>query len=83
MSLVNRLLGVAPPSASSVLAIDRIACTGHGICAHILTAAMDLDEWGYPIVLDPHPDRALAAEAVKLCPARALRWIEPHGDPQT
>ncbi|MEV5646963.1 ferredoxin [Nocardia sp. NPDC052254] len=81
MSPVNRLLGVSAPSASSMLAIDRTACTGHGICAHILTTAFDLDEWGYPIVLDATPDRSLAAEAVKLCPVRALRWIEPAAAP--
>ncbi len=74
MSLMNRLLGVAAPSASSVLAIDRTACTGHGICAHILTTTLALDDWGYPIARGTDPDRALAAEAVKLCPARALRW---------
>ncbi|MGH8880805.1 MAG: ferredoxin [Stackebrandtia sp.] len=76
MSVINRLLGAARPSVTSALAIDRIACTGHGICARILTGAIELDEWGYPILRAVEPDPALAAEAVKLCPAMALRWIE-------
>ncbi|NKY51496.1 ferredoxin [Nocardia vermiculata] len=76
MAMINRLLGAARPSVGSVLAIDRIACTGHGICAHILTGTIELDEWGYPILHEEAPDPALAAEAVKLCPAKALRWVE-------
>ncbi len=74
MSPINRLLGVAAPSDSSTLTVDRIVCTGHGICAHILPGAIDLDDWGYPILRNTSPDADLAAEAVKLCPARALRW---------
>ena len=30
------------------LAVDRIACTGHGICAGPLPDEVGLDEWGYP-----------------------------------
>lgn len=58
------------------LAVDPIACTGHGLCASWLPERVTLDEWGYPIVdgrpLSPdlvkHARRA-AAE----CPVRALR----------
>ena len=32
------------------LAVDRIACTGHGICAGLLPDEVGLDEWGYPVV---------------------------------
>ena len=32
------------------LAVDRIACTGHGICASLLPDEVGLDEWGYPVV---------------------------------
>ena len=74
MSPMNRLLGTAAPSDSSTLTVDRIACTGHGICAHILSGAIDLDDWGYPILRTDTPDPGLAAEAIKLCPSRALRW---------
>ncbi|MBO0856594.1 MAG: ferredoxin [Nocardia sp.] len=76
MSLINRLLGTAAPSRSATLAVDRTACAGHGICAHILTGTIDLDDWGYPIISADEPDPDLAAEAIKLCPAKALRWID-------
>jgi len=28
------------------LAVDRVACSGHGVCAQLL-AGVTLDEWGY------------------------------------
>lgn len=58
------------PSPETV-AIDRVACTGHGVCAELLRG-VTLDEWGYPIVLDDRADAADAKAAVALCPARAL-----------
>jgi ferredoxin len=77
MSLIDRLLGMREPtSTSSVLAVDRIACTGHGICAHILTDTIDLDEWGYPILHDVPSRPASTAMAIKLCPTRALDWVD-------
>ncbi|MQY25952.1 ferredoxin [Nocardia aurantia] len=76
MSLLQRILGVAPPSAGSTLVVDRTACTGHGICARILSGTVVLDDWGYPILRAGDPDPALAARAVTLCPAAALRWSE-------
>jgi ferredoxin len=40
-----------------VLVVDRIACTGHGICASLLPEHVTLDGWGYPVmpasVVDP------------------------------
>lgn len=58
------------------LVIDRIACTGHGLCAELLPEHVALDEWGYPIQspgpipgsLTRHARRAVAA-----CPALAMR----------
>jgi hypothetical protein len=32
------------------LAVNPIACTGHGICAEMLPELIGLDEWGYPIL---------------------------------
>lgn len=58
------------------LAVNPIACTGHGICASMLPELIGLDEWGYPIMPDhPVPDdlTALARRTVKLCPTLALR----------
>jgi ferredoxin len=54
------------------IAVDRVACTGHGICAQLLPGDFALDEWGYPIVRQATVPEADAAIAVKLCPARAL-----------
>ncbi|MCQ9131686.1 ferredoxin [Streptomyces hilarionis] len=57
------------------LRIDRIACTGHGLCAELLPELIDLDEWGYPIVVDPAVPgglRAHARRAVAACPRLAL-----------
>ena len=59
------------PEAARV-AIDRVLCTGHGVCAQTLPGAIVLDEWGYPILRHDAVDPEAAALAVKLCPARAL-----------
>jgi ferredoxin len=61
------------------LAIDPIACSGHGICAELLPELVTLDEWGYPILpADPVPDQLLplARRAVRLCPTLALRLAQ-------
>jgi ferredoxin len=61
------------------LAINPIACTGHGLCADLLPELIRLDEWGYPMMPDrPVPAHlaALARRAVRLCPTLALR-LEP------
>ena len=58
------------------LAVNAIACTGHGICAEMLPELIGLDEWGYPILADrevPHELGSLARRAVRLCPTLALR----------
>ena len=55
--------------AATALAVDRIACTGHGICASLLTDEVTLDEWGYPVVHTSPVDPELGDIAVRLCPA--------------
>ncbi|MHB8489192.1 MAG: ferredoxin [Candidatus Dormibacteria bacterium] len=58
------------------LAIDRIKCDGHGVCADLVPELIELDDWGYPIIragaippsVLPHARRAVAG-----CPALALR----------
>lgn len=56
-----------------VLAVDRAACTGHGVCATLLPEHVTLDGWGYPIMHGPvHPVHAELA--LRYCPARALYW---------
>ena len=58
------------------IVVDRIACTGHGLCAELFPEHFALDEWGYPIQA-PEPvrreDLAHARRAVAACPALALR----------
>lgn len=57
------------------LAVNPIACDGHGLCAELLPELVRLDDWGYPIIeatpipfhLEPHARRAVAA-----CPTLAL-----------
>lgn len=58
--------------ATAELRIDRIACTGHGVCAGVLPRHIELDEWGYPIVTDPVVSAGDAALVIKLCPAMAI-----------
>ncbi|HXP19823.1 MAG TPA: ferredoxin [Streptosporangiaceae bacterium] len=58
------------------LAVNPIACTGHGLCADMLPELIHLDEWGYPIMIDrdvPAELSPLARRAVRLCPTLALR----------
>ncbi len=58
------------------LAVNPIACDGHGICASMLPELIGLDEWGYPILADqPVPEglTTLARRTVRLCPTLALR----------
>lgn len=58
------------------LALDRISCTGHGICASILPDQISLDEWGYPVMQASLVDPSLGDAAIRLCPARALAWAQ-------
>jgi ferredoxin len=58
------------------LAVDRIRCDGHGLCAELLPELIELDDWGYPILRrDAVPEdlAGLARKAVSVCPVLALR----------
>jgi ferredoxin len=57
------------------IAIDRIKCDGHGLCAEILPELIRLDDWGYPIIAPgPIPEQLmpLAQRAMESCPVLAL-----------
>jgi ferredoxin len=57
------------------MAIDRIKCDGHGLCAELLPEVIRLDDWGYPIIASgPIPERLAptAQRAVDTCPVLAL-----------
>ena len=58
------------------LAVDPIACTGHGLCAELFPEGISLDEWGYPLLATGElpPDLVRTAKKVAAaCPTRALR----------
>ena len=58
-----------------VIAVDRIKCDGHGLCAEILPELIRMDDWGYPIVAPGHiPEQLmpLAQRAIDNCPVLAL-----------
>jgi len=65
------------------IAVNPIACDGHGLCAELLPELIGLDDWGYPIIdaaaipfhLEDHARRAVAA-----CPTLAL-LIRVRPDP--
>jgi ferredoxin len=58
------------------LTVDWTRCDGHGLCAALLPNAVQLDDWGYPIVDQAVIAGAPASEvkrAISACPALALR----------
>ncbi len=63
-----------PASRHPQLRVDRVACTGHGMCASLLPRQVRLDEWGYPVVDDATVPVDDGEAAIKFCPARALYW---------
>ncbi len=57
------------------IAINPIACDGHGICAELLPELIELDEWGFPILKSRNLPPALldhARRAERLCPTLAV-----------
>jgi ferredoxin len=63
------------------LAVDMIACDGHGLCAELLPGFVTLDDWGFPVVSEgelPASLRKEAAAVVRLCPRLALRLETVH-----
>jgi ferredoxin len=65
-------------TARRELVVDWVRCAGHGVCAELLPELVELDDWGYPQVLGPVPERLLrlAERARASCPAIALRLVE-------
>lgn len=57
------------------IVVDRIACDGAGVCAHLAPQFISLDPWGYPVVAEV-TDLQKAQRAVKGCPRRALHLIK-------
>ena len=57
------------------IVIDRIACDGAGVCAHLAPSVISLDPWGYPIIGETI-DVDQARRAVRGCPQRALHLLD-------
>lgn len=53
--------------------VDRVACTGHGVCHALDPQRIPLDEWGYPVPSEVLTDPETADALVRLCPAAALQ----------
>jgi ferredoxin len=60
------------------LSLDWTRCQGHGLCGRIVPELMQLDQQGYPVMLDmpvpPWLERE-ARQAVQMCPELALRLV--------
>jgi ferredoxin len=57
------------------LALDPIACDGHGLCVELYPEGITFDDWGFPIVTRkevPAEHAAHARRAVDACPKLAL-----------
>ena len=55
--------------------VNPIACAGHGLCAELLPEMIELDPWGYPILMSAEVPRGLvehARRAAAACPTLAL-----------
>jgi ferredoxin len=57
------------------LRVNPITCDGHGMCAELLPEMIELDPWGYPILVSTAVPRGLvdhARRAAAACPTLAL-----------
>jgi len=61
--------------------VDPIACRAHGLCAEMAPELIELDEWGYPILVGtaevPRQLRMRAKAAARQCPTLALHLDHP------
>jgi ferredoxin len=58
------------------LVINPILCDAYGHCAELLPEMIELDQWGYPIVVSDQVGPSLRARArrtVAACPRLALK----------
>ncbi|MCF8610136.1 ferredoxin [Gordonia sp. HY285] len=66
-------------AASQMLAVDRSACAGHGMCYGTAPDLIDCDDQGDPILPERRlsdDETAAAHDAVAACPERALSLVE-------
>ncbi|MEU5881678.1 ferredoxin [Spirillospora sp. NPDC047279] len=65
-----------PTGAEGRVAIDWSRCDGHGLCAYLVPELIQLDRYGFPVVLGTDVPSWLERDvqrAVAMCPALALR----------
>jgi NADH:ubiquinone oxidoreductase subunit F (NADH-binding)/ferredoxin len=80
-------LGVLPLPAAhgeTQLTVDWTRCQGHGLCARLVPELVQLDEHGYPKLLDaPVPFWLTrdAKQAVQMCPALAISLTKVKEEP--
>jgi ferredoxin len=56
------------------MAIDRMRCDSHGLCAELLPELIRLDDWGYPIIdPGPIPEELVPTPGARSRPARCSR----------
>ena len=57
------------------IVVDWVRCDGQGLCVELLPELMELDDWGFPVVVGPVPPELekLAERARLACPSMALR----------
>ena len=76
---VRGFLPVPSANGDLRLSLDWTRCRGHGLCGRIVPELMQLDEQGYPVMLDmpvpPWLERE-ARQAVRMCPELALSLTE-------
>jgi ferredoxin len=64
------------------LRVNPITCDGHGVCAELLPELIELDPWGFPILLSKNVPGKLnehARRAAGSCPTLALLLEERAG----
>ena len=61
--------------ATHRLRVDWPVCQARGLCFEMLPEAIELDDWGYPVVTGEITPELIAAAraAVRACPRMALR----------
>jgi NADH:ubiquinone oxidoreductase subunit F (NADH-binding)/ferredoxin len=73
------------PESETRLKVDWTRCSGHGLCARLVPELIQLDEHGYPELLEASVPFWLtrdATQAVAMCPALALTLArEPVSQP--
>ncbi|WP_051711768.1 NADH-quinone oxidoreductase subunit NuoF family protein [Spirillospora albida] len=67
-----------PDGSEARVAIDWSRCDGHGLCAYLVPELIQLDRYGFPVVLGtdiPSWMEKDVQRAVAMCPALALRVV--------